>query len=625
MNGDPASARRLAGVAAAALAVDAAALGGLLAAGQRLASAHLLSFALAASVSYALCARGQARGGASSKWMRRGSFLIACGLGLSLRAGVLAFGAPPAGLPARLAALLAALVVGACAGYGGAAFLAFRAGPLRPERAAIGLVAYAIALRLLYLGLVDLIPEEAYYWSYAQHLDFGYLDHPPLVAWLVRLGTAAFGHSEFAVRIGALACWGVAAGFVYGLARSGGDRAAGLAALLLFAVLPYFFAVGLVMTPDAPLVAAWAAALFFLARALLLGRSRAWWGAGAALGIGLLSKYSIAWLGLAALVFVLADPASRRWLRRPEPYGAALLAALLFSPVLVWNARHGWVSFAFQGARRLAKPAELGLPWLVASAALLLSPLGLAAALRALVPRDEPEGDDARRLHRFALVFTGVPLALLVAFSLRHAVRANWTGPVWLAALPAIARTLAAHAAAARPQARAWAATLVALLLLYGFGLQHLALGLPGIGYPRKLRLPVGWSELGAQVDAIAAQLEREVGRPPLRVGMDHYFIVSELAFYDPGGGAAEAVGRHLFGQHDLMYAGWSPARLHDGKPLVLVSFARKDLEDDALAPFVEGLEPTREHTLERGGRSVGRFYSRVARRYRAPSVASGE
>ena len=628
MNGDLVSARRFAWIAAAALAVDFAALAGLLAAGLRLGAAHLVSFGLAASIAYALCRQTHAGDGASSEPSRLARFLVVCGLGLSLRASALALGNPPSGEPPPLPALLAAVAVGACAGYVGAALLAFRVRSLRRDVVAIALVAYALALRLLYLGLIDLIPEEAYYWNYAQHLDLGYVDHPPLVAWLVWLGTGLFGRHEFAVRIGGFACWLVAAGFVYGLARTLCDRASGLAALLLFAVLPYFFAVGLLMTPDAPLVAAWAGALFFLARALLLGQVRAWWGVGAALGIGLLSKYSIALLGIAALTFVLADRPSRRWLRRPEPYGAVVLAALLFSPVLLWNARHGWVSFAFQGPRRLAKPADFGLPWLVVSAALLLSPLGLAAALRALVRRDEFAGDDPRRFHRFVLIFTGVPLAVLIAFSLRYPVRANWTGPVWLAALPAIARGVAGQATAARPAgagARPWAVTVIALLLLYGAGLQHLTLGLPGVGYPRKLRLPVGWSELGARVDALAVQLGRETGRPPLRVGMDHYFIASELAFYDPGRGAAEAVGRHLFGRHDLMYERWSPARLHDGQPLLLVSLERKDLEDDALAAFVDGLEPTREHILERGGRRVGRFYSRVARRYRAPSAASGE
>ena len=625
MQGDERSGlRRGAAVAALATAIDAAALAVVAAAGLRLATAQLVSYALAVSASGWLYARWVFPGQGGL-----GSFLAACGLALFLRAAALATSLRLGSGP--LAAMVAAVAVGACLGYGGGSRFAFVARERRMRDAAIGLVAYAVALRLAYLGLVDLIPEEAYYWNYAQHLDLGYLDHPPLVAWLIRLGTLALGHRELAVRIGALACWAVAAGFAHALARTLYGRAAGLASLVLLAVLPYFFAIGLVMTPDAPLAAAWSGALLFLARALLFDRARAWWGAGACLGVGLLSKYSIGLLGIAVPVFLLWDPPSRRWLRRPEPYAAAALAALLFSPVIVWNAGHGWASFAFQSARRLAKPPELGLPWLVASAAILLSPLGLAAAIEAMWRGGSNTGieTDGRRARRFLLVFTGVPLAALAAFSLRHEVRTNWTGPVWLAALPEMARSLAVQADAAasrtRTAARAWAATLLALLLLYGAGLYHLALGLPGVGYPAALRLPVGWRELGAEVDAIAAQLEREDGRRPLRVGMDHYFIASELAFYDAGDGAAEAVGRHLFGLHDLMYERWSPASGADDQALVLVSFDRADLESALVDRFAEGLEPIREHPIERDGRGVGRFFSRVARRYRAPHGASGE
>ena len=624
---DPARGRRWAAAAGLAAAIDLAALTALRASGWPLATAHLAAYALAAS------AGGLAYGRRALRDRPAGEVRVAalrfaavCGLALALRAAVLAVGARAGG---GFGALLAAVAVGACAGYSGAALVAFRAHPLRWQSAALALVGYAIALRLLYVGLVDLIPEEAYYWSYAQHLDLGYLDHPPLVAWLIRLGTLVLGHREVAVRIGALGCWLVAAGFVFGLARAMHGWDAGVASLLLFAVLPYFFAVGLVMTPDAPLVAAWSGALFFLARALLLGRTRAWWGAGACLGVGLLSKYSIGLLALAIPVFLLVDIPSRRWLRRPTPYGAAALAALLFSPVVVWNARNGWASFAFQSARRLAKAPEFGLPWLVASAAILLSPLGIAAAIAALLGRgeDPTASSDARRARRFVLVFTAVPLAVLAAFSLRHEVRANWTGPVWLAALPELGASVAVLAASPRPRglARAWEATLWILLLLYGAGLQHLALGLPGVGQPAGLRLPVGWRELGAAVDAISGSLEHEAGRRPLRVGMDHYFITSELAFYDEGDGAGDAVGRHLFGLHDLMYVRWAPAAALDGRPLVLVSFDRADLEDPALARFAEGLGPVREHRLERDGRPVGRFFSRTALRYRAPSVASGE
>ena len=106
------------------------------------------------------------------------------------------------------------------------------------------------------------------------------------------------------------------------------------------------------MTPDTPLTAAWAAELYFLERALVAGRSGAWLGAGLFLGIGLVSKYSIGLLVPSALLFILLDPQSRRWLRRWEPYAAALIALAIFSPVIVWNAQNEWASFVFQADRR---------------------------------------------------------------------------------------------------------------------------------------------------------------------------------------------------------------------------------------------------------------------------------
>ena len=140
---------------------------------------------------------------------------------------------------------------------------------------ALGIVGYSFLLRVTYGGWIELLPEETYYWNYSRHLDIGYLDHPPMVAWLIRLGTALFGNTEFGVRAGALMCGVVTAVFVFRLTRNlFGERTA-LLALILVQVLPFFFLSGMLMTPDAPLTAAWAAALYFLERALIADRSRA--------------------------------------------------------------------------------------------------------------------------------------------------------------------------------------------------------------------------------------------------------------------------------------------------------------------------------------------------------------
>src|SRR5580692_8752144 len=249
----------------------------------------------------------------------------------------------------------------------------------------IALVGYAFFLRVLYSGQIELIPEEAYYWNYSRHLDIGYLDHPPMVAWLIKLGTLLFGDTEFGVRFGALCCGTVSSCFIYRLTRNVFGESSALLALSLAQVLPFFFMAGMIMTPDAPLTAAWAASLYFLERALIAGRRRAWIWAGLSVGLGLLSKYTIAMLGAGTFLFMALDPTSRRWFRRWEPYAAVGIAAAVFAPVLIWNAQHDWASFAFQTSRRLAEAPQFALHKLIASALILITPTGVLAVGAALL------------------------------------------------------------------------------------------------------------------------------------------------------------------------------------------------------------------------------------------------
>ncbi len=168
-------------------------------------------------------------------------------------------------------------------------------------------VAYVIVLRLVFSGLIDLIPEEAYYWNYAQHLDIGYLDHPPIVAWLIWLSTSVLGNSEFSVRLPAFICWLITAFFVFRLASNLIGKPSALQSVLLVAALPVYFSIGCLMTPDAPLYAAWGGCVYFLERALVAQKRRAWWGVGCCMGLGMLSKYTIILLGPATVAFLLAD------------------------------------------------------------------------------------------------------------------------------------------------------------------------------------------------------------------------------------------------------------------------------------------------------------------------------
>src|SRR3977135_87206 len=209
-----------------------------------------------------------------------------------------------------------------------------------------------VALRLVAAAWTPLTFDEAYYWMWSKHLAFGYYDHPPAVAGVIRLGTMIAGDTEHGVRLVSILLALPMSWAVYRSASIlfGGQRVAATATILLNVTL--MAAVGtLIVTPDAPLLVASSFVLFFLAKLLETGRGAWWLAVGAAVGTALLSKYTALFFGPAILIWLVAVPKLRRWLLSPWLYLGGLVALLVFSPVIVWNADPHWVSFIKQIGR----------------------------------------------------------------------------------------------------------------------------------------------------------------------------------------------------------------------------------------------------------------------------------
>lgn len=511
-----------------------------------------------------------------------------------------------------------------------------------------GIVIYSVLLRLFYLGLPELFYEEAYYWNYAKHLALGYLDHPPLVAWIIALFTQLMGDNEFAVRFGALICWLIMAYFSCRLAHNINKKAEVCQTISLVATLPIFFAVGWAMTPDAPLMACWAALVYFLCQALIQERPRAWLGVGVSLGLGMLAKYTIILTGAAALLFILMDRHSRKWLFRPEPYLAVIVAVVIFSPVIFWNVEHQWASFLYQSHDRLTDRFEFSLPYFIISIIFILTPTGFFSVIAVLLFRknllpihDIPSSDtaysDAKRSYRLLVMLALLPVAVLATFSLFRETKFHWTGPGWLAVLPYMALVviqspaLTAHRLLKWTQ-RAWPSTMIVCLLGYGAFLHYLTLGFPGVPYPSRLYL-LGWQGLGREIEALAQQFEQDTGEKLLVVGMDRNRIASGLAFYrtkavkssnalvdhDP---VRQTSSWHLFDGRGLMYEYWFPIKEQDNKNLLLVSRDTANLTSNLVRSRVRRIGDIKEITLWKNGKQVGHYYYCLAPGYRSGSQA---
>lgn len=360
--------------------------------------------------------------------------------------------------------------------------------------------------------------DEAQYWTWSRHPDWSYYSKGPLLAWLIALSTALFGDGEWQVRLPAWIASGLLALVLAQLAwRMFERREAVVWAVLLATTTPLYFGLGQVMTTDIFLFLAWATALLGLYRALVLAQSGGWIIAGTAAGIGALAKSTMALLPLAVFLWLLLTPSRRTQLRTPYPWIAALIALLLVSPILVWNAGHDWVMFRHdEGHVGEAEPGLRYLGEFIASQWLLLSPV---IAIIGVVLLHRPPRERGQ-----AFVWW-VCLGVLGFFVIKAAlgkVQPNWAAPAYLGLLALLAGHLSSASKTMQNWARGGVALSVALCLLVFFAP---LLGLDGRRDP--LKELKGWNE---PIQALAG----EAGETDFLL-TDRYRLASELAFYWPG------------------------------------------------------------------------------------------
>jgi 4-amino-4-deoxy-L-arabinose transferase-like glycosyltransferase len=217
------------------------------------------------------------------------------------------------------------------------------------------LIAALTTLRVIYASLIDLRTDEAYYWTWSKENVLCFLDHPPMIAWFIRFGTAIFGDTNLGVRFAGILAMLVTQLLLADIVRrvTHDVRAIVLAVLMPEAALYY----GLLMakvSPDVALIPFAVATIWALIRLNESGAGRWWLAAGVFAGLALLSKFTVVMLIPAVLAFMLVPDWRRRWLLSPYPWLAALIALVLFLPVLIWNAQHDWASFRFQLVRATA-------------------------------------------------------------------------------------------------------------------------------------------------------------------------------------------------------------------------------------------------------------------------------
>ena len=217
------------------------------------------------------------------------------------------------------------------------------------------IIAVSAAFRLIWASSLGGFTNEPYYYMYANELDWGFFDHPPMVGAIAAVGLklAPVLGSLVAFRLGFIVMFAGSTWLMARLTERLFSPWAGiLAALVLNATFYHGVKIGAIADPDGPLLFFW---LLTLDRLWIAfenpERNTAWALAGMAWGAALASKYHAVLLMAGVGLYMISRPSNFAWLKRPGPYIAIASGFAVFSPVILWNARHEWISFFYQGNR----------------------------------------------------------------------------------------------------------------------------------------------------------------------------------------------------------------------------------------------------------------------------------
>ncbi|MFZ1992052.1 MAG: glycosyltransferase family 39 protein [Alphaproteobacteria bacterium] len=358
--------------------------------------------------------------------------------------------------------------------------------------------------RLVAAAVIPLTEDEAYYRVWAQHLHLGYYDHPPMVAWWIWLGERVAGPTHLGVRLmPILACAATSLAIFDLVTVLGAGSETARRAALWFQAMPLIALGGMLAIPDSPATLCWCASLGCVSRARDRLSAKWWLAAGIAAGLGLLSKYSMLFLLVGVFAWLVMD---RRLgeLKKPWPWVGLLVALMIFSLNIYWNAGHHWVSFEKQFGRSV--PTQFAPQYLiefVLGQLLLLGPFA-AAFLFAHGHRIAKPTSCRMCGARLMLLATGLPfVGYLVLHALHDRVQAHWPAPLY----PALACLAAIAAEGARgkmmQRAKRWALPFGAAV--GSIGLVHLALPITDVfGAKDPVEMVRGWPMFAEHLNLLA-------------------------------------------------------------------------------------------------------------------------
>lgn len=272
---------------------------------------------------------------------------------------------------------------------------------------------------IIQAGFVDVHADEAYYWVYSRFLDWGYFDHPPMVALFIKIGDAllpsTLGLRMLTVITSAISVyllWQIVGRYVQNIKLF----------ILLFSAIVLFHVYGFITTPDAPLF--FFTVLFFYVYQRYEAENKVKWALLLALVIACLlySKYH----GILVLFFTILS--NLRLLKRPSFWLIVVISVVAYLPHILWQVHNNYPSFYYHVIDRSAAIYQFSFTY-----EYLLAQLALAGPLVGWFLYKSAVGLKSSDTFLRAVKFNFYGIFIFFLFStLKGRVEAHWTLPAML-------------------------------------------------------------------------------------------------------------------------------------------------------------------------------------------------
>jgi len=355
------------------------------------------------------------------------------------------------------------------------------------------------ALRFILSLLMGLMPQDAYYYFYSEHLALSYFDHPPMVAYMLKFFSLFLGKSVWAVKLTDFIVTLISFSAFYYLSSFFLSKERNLKTLFFYATTFLLTIISINTTPDVPLILFWTFSLIAVYKAVYENKLFFWILSGVLMGLAFDSKYTALFLPFGLILFLVLSKEHRHFLFSKELLLSVLFFLITVSPVFIWNYQNNWISFSFQSSERAGSISNFNLePVLflgnLGTQMLILLPvlfIGMVVILNKYVKKMFKKGILKNDKDLFLISFSVPIILFFFGVSLFYWVKLNWIMPGYIAVIILVSRYISIK----------WLKVQIVISLIF-----HLVFLIEVIFYPVPIKSDdtwYGWEELSAEVQTI--------------------------------------------------------------------------------------------------------------------------